>query len=64
MEYYSAIKVNKFESVLVRWMKLECVIQCGVSQKEKKVLHINAYVWNLESDIDEPICKAGVETQM
>ena len=35
MEYYSAIKKNAFKSVLVRWMKLEPVIQSEVSQKEK-----------------------------
>ena len=35
MEYYSAIKKNTFESVLMRWMKLELIIQSEVSQKEK-----------------------------
>ena len=35
MEYYSAIKKNTFESVLMRWMKLEPFIQCDVRQKEK-----------------------------
>ena len=35
MEYYSAIKKNTFESVLMRWMKLESIIQSEVSQKEK-----------------------------
>ena len=35
MEYYSAVKRNKFESVVVRWMSLEPVIQSEVSQKEK-----------------------------
>ena len=35
MEYYSAIKKNTFESVLMRWMKLEPIIQNEVSQKEK-----------------------------
>ena len=34
MEYYSAIKKNIFESVLMRWMKLEPIIQTEVSQKE------------------------------
>ena len=34
-EYYSAIINNKFESVLMRWMKLEPIIQSEVSQKEK-----------------------------
>ena len=36
MEYYSVIKKNKFESVLMRWMNLEPVTQSEVSQKEKK----------------------------
>ena len=35
MEYYSAIKNNIFESVLMRWMKLEPIIQSEVSQKDK-----------------------------
>ena len=35
MKYYSAIKKNTFESVLIRWMKLEPIIQTEVSQKEK-----------------------------
>ena len=34
MEYYSAIKKNSFESVLLRWMKLEPIIQSEVSQKD------------------------------
>ena len=35
MEYYSAIEKNIFESILMRWMKLEPIIQSEVSQKEK-----------------------------
>ena len=35
MDYYSAIKRNTFESVLMRWMKLEPIIQSEVSQREK-----------------------------
>ena len=35
MEYYSAIKKNAFESVLMRWMKLDLIIQSEVSQKKK-----------------------------
>ena len=35
MEYYSPIKKNTFESVLMRWMKLEPIKQSEVSQKEK-----------------------------
>ena len=36
MEYYSAIKRNAFESILMKWMNLKPVIQNEVSQKEKK----------------------------
>ena len=36
MEYYSAMERNAFESVLMRWMKLEPIIQSEVSQKEKQ----------------------------
>ena len=35
MEYYSAIKRKEFESVLMRWMNLEPIMQSEVSQKEK-----------------------------
>ena len=35
MEYYSAIKRNAFELVLMKWMNLEPIIQSEVSQKEK-----------------------------
>ena len=49
MEYYSTIKKNTFESVLMRWMKLEPIIQSEVSQKEKTpIWYTNAYIWNLE----------------
>ena len=34
MEYYSAIKKNPFESILIRWMKLEPIVQSEVSQKK------------------------------
>ena len=35
MPYYSAIKRNTFESVLMKWMNLEPIIQSEVNQKEK-----------------------------
>ena len=48
MEYYSAIKRNKVGSFVETWMDLETVIQSEVSQKEKQMSYINAYLWNLE----------------
>ena len=51
MEYYSVIKRNTFESVLMRWIKLEAIIQSEVSQKEKHQYSILTHIygiWNLE----------------
>ena len=45
MEYYSAIKMNAFESVLVRWMNLKPIIQSDVSQKEKSKYHILMHIY-------------------
>ena len=45
MEYYSAIKKNSFESVLMRWMKLEPIIQSEVSQKEKHKYSILIHIY-------------------
>ncbi len=39
MGYYSEIKRNMFESVVMRWMNLESIIQSEVSQKEKNKYH-------------------------
>ena len=44
MEYYSVIKKNTFESVLMRWMKLEPIIQSEVSQKEKHQYSIPMHI--------------------
>ena len=47
MEYYSAIKNNAFESVLMRWMNLDHIIQSEVSQKEKNKYHILRHIHGL-----------------
>ena len=44
MEYYSAIKRNGFEAVVVRWMKLESVIQSEVSQEEKNKYRVLTHI--------------------
>ena len=46
-EYYSAIKKNTFESVLMRWRKLEPIIQSEVSQKEKHQYSILTYIYGI-----------------
>ena len=47
MEYYSAIKKNTFESVLMRWMKLEPIIQSEASQKEKHQYSILTHIYGI-----------------
>ena len=44
MEYYSALKKNVFKSVLMRWMKLELIIQSEVNQKEKHQYSMLTYI--------------------
>ena len=64
-EYYSAIKKNIFESVLIRWMKLELITQSEVSQKEKHQYSILMHMYGIYKDgNDNPICKTEKETQM
>ena len=47
MEYYSAIKKNSFESVLMRWMKLEPIIQSEVSQKDRNQHSILMHIYGI-----------------
>ena len=45
MEYHSAIKKNRFESVLMRWMKLEPIIQ------SKVIFQVRRLEWVYEADL-------------
>ena len=47
MKYYSAIKKNAFEAVLMRWMKLMPIIQSEVSQKEKHQYSILMHIYEI-----------------
>ena len=65
MEYYSAIKKNTFESILMRWMKLEPIIQSEVSQKEKHQYSILTHIYGISKDGNNiPVCETAKETQM
>ena len=65
VEYYSAIKKNTFESILMRWMKLEPIIQSEVSQKEKHQYSILTHIYGIYKDgNDNPACETAKETQM
>ena len=47
MEYHSAIKRNLFESVLMRLLNLEPIIQSEVSQKEKDKYHLLMHIYGI-----------------
>ena len=46
-DVHSPIKKNTFESVLMRWMKLEPIIQSEVSQKEKHQYSILTHIYGI-----------------
>ena len=65
MEYYSTIERNKFESVELRWMNLEPVIQSAVSQKEKNKYHILTHLCGIQKNgTEEFIYRATMEKQI
>ena len=47
MEYYSAIRKNAFESVLIRWVNLEPIIQSEVSEKKKDKYHVLTHTYGI-----------------
>ena len=47
MEYYSTIKRNTFESVLMMWMETEPVMQSKVCQKEKNKYHVLMHIYGI-----------------
>ena len=47
MEYYSAIKKNEFQLVLMRWMKLEPIIHSKVNHKEKHQYSILTHIYGI-----------------
>ena len=64
MEYYSAIKRNAFESVQMRWMNLEPIIQSETSQKEKDTYHILTHIYGIQkNDTEEFIYRAAMKKQ-
>ena len=65
MEYNSAIRKNTFESVLMRWMKLEPIIQSEVSQKEKHRYSILTHIYGIQKDgNDNPVCETARDTDV
>ena len=65
MEYYSTIKRNEIGSFVEMEIDLESVIQSEVSQKEKNTCLMLMHKCGIYKNcMDEPVCRAGIETQM
>ena len=64
MEYYSAIKRNAFESVLMRWMNLEPFIQSEMSKNVKDKHQILMHIYGIQKDFNSVfICRTAMEKQ-
>ena len=64
MEYYSATKKNAFESVLMRWMNLDPIIQNDVSQKEKDKYCMLTHIYGIQKNgTEEFIYRATIEKE-
>ena len=58
-------KRNEIGSFVEMWMDLESVIQIEVSQKEKNKYPMLMHICGIyKNGTDEPISRAGIETQM
>ena len=65
VEYYSAFEKNAFESVLMKWMKLEPIIQNEVNQKEKYQYSILTHIYGIYKDgNNDPICETARDTDV
>ena len=61
----TVIKKNAFESVLMRWMKLEPIIQSEVNQKEKDQYSILMHIYGIQKDgNNNPVYETAKETLM
>ena len=64
MEYFSSIKRNSCESLLMRWMNLRPIIQSEVSQKEKEKYRILMHIYRIwKNGTEEFLYRASVQKQ-
>ena len=65
--YNEILLIHKKEWIWVSFNEVNehkaCYTEWSQSEREKQISCINAYIWNLENGTDEPICRAGIETQ-
>ena len=61
MKYYSVIKRNEIMPFSATWKELE-IILLSVTVRERQILYDITYMWNLESNTNECICKTETES--
>ena len=62
-EHYSAIKRSRFESVVMRWMNLEPVIQSEVRKRTTNIIYKYKFVESRKNGTGESFCRARIEMQ-
>ena len=55
VEYYSAIKKNEILPFAATWMDLEGIMLCEMSDRERQILYVFTYKWNLKNKTDEQL---------
>ena len=63
VEYYSVIRRNEIGSFVEMQMNLVCRTEGSKSEREKQILHINRYMWNLEEWYRWTYQQEGTEMQ-
>ena len=64
IDYYSAIKKNTFESVLMKWMKLEPILQWSKPER-KTPIQYTTHIYEIKEDgNNNHVCETAKETQM
>ena len=63
VKYYPAMKRNDFESVELKWMNLEPVIQNEVRKRKTNIIYYYIYVESRKNCTDESFCRARIEMQ-
>ena len=58
------IKRIAFESILMRWISLEPIIQSEVSQKEKDKYCILTHIYGIQKDDNDPTFRATKDTDV
>ena len=63
MENYAAIKRNKILPFAATWMDLEGIMLSEMSDRERQILYVIIYMWNLKNKMNE-YNKTEIDSQL